>query len=73
MEPDPNSAPDSSTPSHFHPMPPPVGDEVVEDVVALDVVLGCVLVVNIVEDDGVVVGAVPGMHWEYQLLEYVQT
>ena len=51
---DPNSAPDSSTPSHFHPRLP------VDEVVVAFVVL----VVNVVPValDVVVVAAVPGMH-----------
>ena len=51
---DPNSAPDSSTPSHFHPKLP------VDEVVVAFVVL----VVNVVPValDVVVVAAVPGMH-----------
>jgi hypothetical protein len=62
----PNSAPDSSTPSHFHPGLPVDEADVVEAFVLLvAIVVPVALVV-------VVVAAVPGMHWEYHALEYVQ-
>lgn len=82
---DPNSAQDSSTPSHLN---EPVAaavvlaeavDDVVLDVVVAAVVVDVLLVVVdalVVVVDAllvVVLLAVPGMHWEYQSFAYVQT
>lgn len=72
MEPLPNSAPDSSTPSHFHPRLPVDEPVVVVAFAVLEVVL--VLVINVVPAAFVVVVAAgPGRHWEYHGLEYVHT
>ena len=69
MLPCPNSAPDSSTPIHFH--PPEAGGLLVVDVEALEVLV-FVEVTRVVDEVVVVVPAVPGRHWLYHGLEYTQ-